>query len=82
MHETDLNTVSTTDLLKFLASIMPKDFGLAIQAPQITYISNVPRETEIEMIPSQVEILHVEENPPVLLPEKPLNEQQPAVPQL
>lgn len=45
MHEKDLDTVSTGELLKFLASIMPKDQNLS-PATQINYISNVPREGE------------------------------------
>jgi hypothetical protein len=44
MHEKDLDTVTTTELLKFLAAIMPKDLGISVQAPQINYISNIPRE--------------------------------------
>lgn len=42
--EKDLESVSTTDLLKFLAQIMPKDFGLSVHPPQVNYISNIPRE--------------------------------------
>jgi hypothetical protein len=49
MKEKDLESVSTGELLKFLASIMPKD-AMSIQAPQINYISNVPRETIIESV--------------------------------
>jgi hypothetical protein len=45
-HEKDLQSVTTTDLLKFLATIMPRDaFGIAVN-PQINYISNVPRQVE------------------------------------
>ena len=45
MHEKDLHTVSTTDLIKFLATIMPKDYSLAVK-PEVNYISNVPRDEE------------------------------------
>jgi len=45
MHEKDLSTVSTTDLLKFVATIMPKDYALAVR-PEVNYISNVPREED------------------------------------
>lgn len=44
-HEKDLHTVSTTDLLKFLATIMPKDLGIKVTPPEINYISNIPRDT-------------------------------------
>ncbi len=44
MHETDLETVSTTDLLKFLATIMPKDLSIAASSSQVQYISNIPRQ--------------------------------------
>lgn len=49
MHEKDLETVSTTDLLKFLAQIMPKDLTLSATSSEgpMQYISNVPRD-EIE----------------------------------
>jgi len=47
MHEKDLESVTTTELLKFLAAIMPKDVGISVQAPQINYISNIPRELPI-----------------------------------
>lgn len=43
-HEKDLETVSTPELLKFLASVMPKDLGIALRVPQINYYSSVPRE--------------------------------------
>lgn len=44
-REKDLDTVTTSELLKFLAQIMPKEMGvLSVQAPQVTYISNIPRE--------------------------------------
>jgi hypothetical protein len=46
MHEKDLESVTTTDLLKFLATIMPKDYELSLHPPQVNYISNVPREPE------------------------------------
>lgn len=45
MHEKDLDTVSMTDLLKFLATIMPKDNSLKVEVPHVNYISNVPRDT-------------------------------------
>ena len=80
MHETDLNTVSTTDLLKFMAAIMPRDW-IQMNAPQINYISNVPREEIIEQMIPPMET-PAEENPAVLLPEKSLDEQQPVIPQL
>ncbi len=55
-HEKNLESVTTTDLLKFLATIMPRDaFGIAVN-PQINYISNVPRQvTEAEQPPLLVE---------------------------
>ena len=43
MHEKDLSTVSTTDLLKFVSTIMPKDYSLAVK-PELNYVSNIPRE--------------------------------------
>jgi hypothetical protein len=60
MREKDLESVTTTDLLKFLAVIMPKDVGISVQAPQVNYISNVPREEVIEQIKEQ-ELLPVSE---------------------
>ena len=42
VREKDLETVSTTDLLKFVATIMPKETTLGV-AP-MKYISNIPRE--------------------------------------
>lgn len=52
-REKNLDTVSTNDLLKFLASIMPKDYLNAQQATQINYISNVPREEEVPEVSIQ-----------------------------
>ena len=88
MHETDLKSVTTTDLLKFLASIMPRDF-ISLQAPQITYVSNVPRElippVKVESLPSPEENksiydsdghLKPEFDLPIMPIEKPPDEQQ------
>jgi len=50
-HEKDLSTVSTTDLIKFLGTIMPKDYSLAVK-PEVNYISNVPREELPDVTPT------------------------------
>lgn len=59
MREKDLDTVTTTELLKFLATIMPKDVGLSLQVPQVNYISNVPRQelitTTVDLLDSNIE---------------------------
>jgi hypothetical protein len=64
-REKDLETVSTKDLLKFVADIMPKEGGIV--APQINYISNVPREDSvqpvIEVVQPQPIEMKVEESP-------------------
>ena len=56
-REKDLESVTTPELLKFLASIMPRDF-LTVQAPQVNYISNIPREQDV--IANRVDLLPVE----------------------
>lgn len=53
MREKDLSTVSTTDLLKFLASVMPKE-GTNLANANVTYISNIPREEEKKEIPEVI----------------------------
>ena len=58
MHEKDLSSVSTTDLIKFLGTIMPKDLSLGFQRPQVTYISNVPRDSITDQVqPTATEVL-------------------------
>lgn len=48
VKDKDLDSVSTETLIKFAASVLPKDLSLSVlKDPQITYISNVPRP-EIE----------------------------------
>lgn len=59
-REKDLETVSTKDLLKFVADIMPKETGIV--APQINYISNVPREDAVQPV---IEVTQ----PPLIAPE-------------
>ena len=54
MQESDLKTVSTTDLLKFVSTIMPKDYALSVK-PEVNYISSVPRE-EDQLPPPEVPI--------------------------
>jgi len=58
MHEKDLATVSTTDLLKFVSTIMPKDYSLAVK-PELNYISSVPRDEELPA-PEQTVALPIE----------------------
>lgn len=76
-HEKDLKTVSTTDLLKFVATIMPKDYALAVK-PEVNYISNVPREEDAlpEPAPAQtlIEDVVVEDK---VLDEQPIVEEVP-----
>ena len=61
MKEKDLQTVSTTDLLKFMAAVMPKDW-VQIHAPQVNYISSIPREEEsVEVLPIDTEVLPLPE---------------------
>lgn len=70
-REKNLESVETVDLLKFLASIMPKD--VHSQSTQVTYISNVPRE-EPTLIPRETII---ENNTPLItepLPEEKTDE--------
>lgn len=68
-HEKELETVTTTELLKFLASIWPRE-GIHIQAPQLNYISNIPREETtgtppVELPPATTEVLN--SAPPALI---------------
>lgn len=53
MHEKELESVTTTELLKFLSSIMPKDF-ISVQVPQINYISTVPRDVPLQITDSDM----------------------------
>ena len=75
LREKDLETVSTTDLLKFMAAVMPRDW-IQMNAPQITYISSIPRDADVELAPESLPDKSQEEQPVVNI------EQQPAVPQL
>lgn len=52
LKEKDLETVSTTDLLKFLAQIMPKE--MQVDTGHVTYISNIPREEVKEDVKKQL----------------------------
>jgi hypothetical protein len=67
-HERDLHTVSTEALLKFLASIMPKE--QLQQATQVNYISNVPRDPDPLAIPRETLVAEITPSSPPPVEEK------------